>query len=1620
MQSVQAASVDQTANPDILRTVELSIRLKGSSTFSPLSSPFNITDSSTIDRLHAKYSFELEDHVNPITGEPQRTVSSGDYYIIELPAKVQLLAPVNGTITGNDNRALANYTFTQKPDSSWQIIITFTSYIDDLNEFEIHGSMEFDFILDLSAVAGGTSTTITIPIDNDNNIDINVTKPIPLPTTPVSLTKTITSYTTSTRELVWNIKIMPDIGKFSGTTFTDILDVSKVDLKSVRHGSVNLTLGTDYTYDPLTGRLTYLIPSGRDGLSFQNIIVTAVVKRAVYGVLTPTAITNVATLTGGVSDVSLVSNSVTQTITPNWFTKTGTVVQGNKIQWTMDINANTQSMFNGVITDTLSSQLTLDQSSIRWGGAAVSLYPDTYIPSTASEVYATLSAQGDGSSILRVYLPRTQALASSTRRSLTFITSAETPTLLTPSDPVYANTATFNADLVIDNNAVMTLPEMTSGPVSVAVPHVNVNKENATLTAADRRNGTITWNITVASHFSGYGQAVLTDTLPSDQEFMADQIFWGAVKLDETTNPSALISADGRTLTITFQTPEAWVTQQSLSVTTKIKTDNYGLNVNRDFSNTVRAAIYSPSTGLELDAMSDTDVVRIQNTVISKTAVAYAGNTSKQGENPRINYTIVINNNLMPLSEVLITDDLSRIITEYKRNADASFSVVSGILWTLVPGTVQVVKTAGTLDALNLSAIAGTATVSNGIFSLDFGDGVAVNDRYAITFTLETDINANPIFESSGSIRIRGNVAGVEAIGLKSGTILTPATGNSPEIKNEVLGKTGTHAVAEQQAVWTINLNQHRFNLKSTRVVDVLPLGLTLDPTSIKLYTNVIGPNGNFVTGNTVVTQGVEVPFTYTYLPATGVGNEGRFTLTVDLPDPQTAYVLRFATDVSPSLLGKQITNEAFLTGAASLPENNNTTNLTFSGSSGGGSITKASVTVQKTSKDTGALVDGGLFTLHWLRNGDPQDPVFVRTLSTVGGSVIFRGLTRGEIYTITETSAPAGYLLDDATPVVVIPPATGTADATAVTFENTPIKTATWTPTVIKQVIGRALTESFTFEVVYQGNRILLGTTGSLRPDGTAPVLFTAVNGVDLSGITIFTDSTTFDPSDPVGTRHLVAQRTFTLREIDGQLPGYSYDTTSLELNLSVYNVKGTEGLVMVVTDSEGQPLTDENGTYLNQKTPMFSNLYQATGQFEMVARKVVLGHALALDQFTFDWYEGDTLIGTATNDLGTWDDPQHSSAVIRFSSISYTEADVGIHTYRIVERETTQPGYASDESVYTVMVEVVDNGDGTLSSQITDIYRTVEGLILPATEIVFNNVYTTTDVEFSLAATKILTGAALNDGQFTFILEETDASGAVLWELQRVTNEGGVIEFAPLRYSQSEVGQVFYYTVRELSDMRPGYTFDAQVVVIRVEVLDDHDGTLSTDVTVTVDGIAVSEIVFTNRYQATGSLTLNALKVLDGRPLTERQFTFDLQSIDPQTLQALASQIVTHDAAGQLVIPSLTFTQADAGKTLIYRLSEINTRIPGYIYDVRVYWISVEVIDLGDGTLDLKVNFEEEVSGQRRSVDQLLFTNEYDESLIDGLPDTGANDFRTGLPWGLSILSLGLWWISRKRSQE
>lgn len=174
----------------------------------------------------------------------------------------------------------------------------------------------------------------------------------------------------------------------------------------------------------------------------------------------------------------------------------------------------------------------------------------------------------------------------------------------------------------------------------------------------------------------------------------------------------------------------------------------------------------------------------------------------------------------------------------------------------------------------------------------------------------------------------------------------------------------------------------------------------------------------------------------------------------------------------------------------------------------------------------------------------------------------------------------------------------------------------------------------------------------------------------------------------------------TYTLREACpnalGLYKGVTYDGT-------------TYTVVTTVSDNGDGTLTATHKLEGTTESAGFTNKYHAMPtQVSIGAVKVLEGRELKKDEFSFKLV-GEDIESTVTND---------ADGKINFDKFEYDEP--GTHAYTISEVKGDEVGMTYDKSVFTVTVNVVDDGEGNLKANVafTKGDKSVEG-------IVFNNTY-------------------------------------------------------------------------------------------------------------------------------------------------------------------------------------------------------------------------------------------------------------------------------------------------------
>lgn len=252
----------------------------------------------------------------------------------------------------------------------------------------------------------------------------------------------------------------------------------------------------------------------------------------------------------------------------------------------------------------------------------------------------------------------------------------------------------------------------------------------------------------------------------------------------------------------------------------------------------------------------------------------------------------------------------------------------------------------------------------------------------------------------------------------------------------------------------------------------------------------------------------------------------------------------------------------------------------------------------------------------------------------------------------------------------------------------------------------------------------------------------------------------------------------------------------------------------VTVTDDGKGNLTAEMSGPVSFANTYAVAPLSYSVSR-DVSVKKELAGRDLREGEFSFELLEGDDVVATATN---------AADGTVTFPELTYDAP--GEHSYTVREVAGDAAGVSYDAKAYTVTVNVEDNGEGKLVAS-------TEG----ASAIVFNNTYAAAPATVNLMATKVLNGADLSDGQFTFeLLNNGDV-------MDRATNDAeGNVAFRELTLKQAGT---YTFTMREVAGDVEGMTYDDAEHTIKVSVVDNGNGQLEA----TVEG---NNPTFTNSYTA------------------------------------------------------------------------------------------------------------------------------------------------------------------------
>lgn len=608
----------------------------------------------------------------------------------------------------------------------------------------------------------------------------------------------------------------------------------------------------------------------------------------------------------------------------------------------------------------------------------------------------------------------------------------------------------------------------------------------------------------------------------------------------------------------------------------------------------------------------------------------------------------------------------------------------------------------------------------------------------------------------------------------------------------------------------------------------------------------------------------------------------------------------------------------------------------------------------------TGRDLTEGEFSFE-LREVKGEDSELIETVANAAdGKVTFSTIKYTEIgqhtYMLREVKGDAGGITYDDTIYTVVTTIAdngkgqlaathelkGAKDVKSIEFKNAyTTNAAEASLTGIKNLqVADGLTPAdiagkFTFTVT--------GEEGAPMP-ANASVTNDAKGKVDFGKITFTLD----DLNKALGEKPEKREHTFTYTVTEsGEVAGVTNDA-KLSREVSFTVTDDGKGNLSVSHKPDGDVAFTFTNTY--NVTPVETSVTD-----QITATKVLTGRELAAGEFSFELVEGEgedaKVIATGTN---------AADGKITMSAVKYTKAGTHAYTLREVKGGTISKGVTYSDAEYTIETIITDNGDGTLSAT-----HVLKDDVKAAT---FENAYSVTplDAEFDFGLGKAIDGRDWTDSdKFSFTI--TASEGTPLPDPATVTvskkdaKDGiAAIKFGKIHYTAAGT---YKYEIRENAGNTVGMTYDSHVATAEVTVTEDGDGNLTANVTKKENGRFTNTYRTELNYTAAGGLWLS--KYLDGRPMTEGQFTFTVTPADDASARALgllpgANSFKSPEAAEAtvglidiLAGHEVKFTQADAGKTFKYTVAEKNDGQPGYTYDDAVRTVTIAIADDTAGTL-------------------------------------------------------------------
>ena len=328
-------------------------------------------------------------------------------------------------------------------------------------------------------------------------------------------------------------------------------------------------------------------------------------------------------------------------------------------------------------------------------------------------------------------------------------------------------------------------------------------------------------------------------------------------------------------------------------------------------------------------------------------------------------------------------------------------------------------------------------------------------------------------------------------------------------------------------------------------------------------------------------------------------------------------------------------------------------------------SVPSTEIALQKVDAETGDALEGATFTLE-----GTEDSTYSSTMTTgADGTILFEGLETGT-YTLTEAEAPEGYV------------AKGSPWTVEVVYNREISKTANVSTS--GSAAGNYSTEEITDTITIPGSPESIHVELRYQTEDGYDYL----ELLDADGAVITQDK----DGNPIGDTRAGYQGRLWGGMNSGTISTLSFDLAGDTVTFHFVPDENTAayGYYAVVTSDSRVSVTDASGKAVELEDGAYTlENEKATSETSIVisGTKTLEGRQLAEGEFTFELIGPDESHVTTTN---------ASDGTFAFPEITFSEE--GTYAYQVREVSGDADGITYDDTVYTVVVTVADDGSGQL----------------------------------------------------------------------------------------------------------------------------------------------------------------------------------------------------------------------------------------------------------------------------------------------------------------------------------